>query len=333
MPQAGDIITLDRGAWRLCEPLAGSSYGLVWRAEALAGGAAAALKLVNLEQMALALPPQRVRWSASAAAEIAFLRALQPWDRRHIVGLLDSGEHEGQPALALELLDGDLARHLAQLRARGEAPGCLQALDWIGQVNQALAKVHQYGWRYLDLKPSNLLLDAGRRSLKLADFGTNRPLLDAAAHSYAGTAGWQAPEQFFPDGAERYRTDARSDYFALGALLYYLVTGTVLRWCAHCAQAYREHGAAGAARQPAAATGQAQPLAPDEAALFLNHALGPDQANGAARAPLMELLRALLAPQPQQRPRHALEISRLLAAAGAALRAQQTSLPSQRRAA
>jgi len=312
MAEAGDIVALDGAAWRLAARLAGSSYGVVWRAVSLATGEPAALKLVNQAQMALALPPQRERWSEAAAAEIAFLRALQPWDRRHIVRLLDSGLHEGQPALALELLDGDLARHLAGLRARGEAVGCARALDWIGQVNQALAKVHQYGWRYLDLKPSNLLLDHARGALKLADFGTNRPLLDAAAHSYAGTAGWQAPEQFFPGADERYRTDARSDYFALGALLYYLVTGTVLRYGARCAQAWRDHGSGAAARLLDEGGAQPEPLAEDEAALFAGHAGATD---GRARAALLALLRALLAPQPQGRPRHALEVSRLIAAA------------------
>ena len=332
MLEAGDIITLDTDAWRLQAPLAGSSYGIVWRAASLATGAPAALKLVNREQMALALPPQRARWSACAAAEIAFLRGLQPWDRRHVVRLLDSGMHEGVPAMALELLDGDLAQHLATLRNRGEAVGCAQALDWIGQVNQALAKVHQYGWRYLDLKPSNLLLDRARGALKLADFGTNRPLLDAAAHSYAGTAGWQAPEQCLPDAdaPDRYRTDARSDYFALGALLYYLVTGAVLRWCARGAQAYREHGAAGAARILGA--GQ-ETLAPDEAALFLAHALDRTHAP-AARHALLALLRALLAPCPEGRPRHALDISRLLAAALDAFRVRDgAAVPALRNAA
>ncbi len=324
MADAGDIVALDGAAWRLRERLAGSSYGVVWRAESLETGQPAALKLVNHEQMALALPPQRARWSACAEAEIAFLRALQPWDRRHVVRLLDSGMHEGLPAMALELLDGDLAHHLAALRARGDAVGCLQALDWTGQVNQALAKVHQYGWRYLDLKPSNLLLDAGRGAVKLADFGTNRPLLDAGAHSYAGTAGWQAPEQFFPDADERYRTDARSDYFALGALLYHLVTGTVLRYGARCIQARHEHGGAAAARLLATHGAQPETLAADEAALFVRHALGraPGDVQVAipARDALLALLRALLAPDPRRRPRHALEISRLLAAAVDAVR-------------
>jgi serine/threonine-protein kinase len=305
MVEAGDIITLTAGAWRLQAPLGGSSYGQVWRAASVLDGAPAAVKLVNRAQMDLAPPPQRTAWRACFEAEIAFLRSLQPWDQRHIVRLLDSGEHDGQPALALELLDADLAAHLAALRSRGERPGVEQAFAWTAQINAALAKVHQYGWRYLDLKPANLLVDAHGGMLKLADFGTNRPLHDSAAHSYAGTAAWQAPEQFFPDDAGRYRTDARSDYFALGALLYYLVTGIPLRYCADCADAWRTHGTAAAAalRTPPAT------LAPDEVALFAGHAAADDA--------LPALLRALLAPRPEARPRHALEISRLIARAAA----------------
>jgi len=304
MVEAGDIITLTAGAWRLQAPLGGSSYGQVWRAASVLDGTPAAVKLVNRAQMDLALPPQRTVWRACFEAEIAFLRGLQPWDQRHIVRLLDSGEHDGQPALALELLDGDLAAHLATLRSRGDGPGVGQALAWTAQVNAALAKVHQYGWRYLDLKPANLLVDAGSGTLRLADFGTNRRLQDSAAHAYAGTAAWQAPEQFFPDDAGRYRTDARSDYFALGALLYWLVTGIPLRFCAACADAYRTHGTAGATSLRAPAT-----IAPDELALVAGHAASDNA--------LPALLRALLAPRPEARPRHALDISRLIARAAA----------------
>jgi serine/threonine-protein kinase len=314
MLEAGDIITLTAGAWRLREALASSSYGLLWRAEASGGGPPAVLKLVNSEQMARALPPQRQRWTDCLAAEIAFLRGLRPWDQRHIVRLLDSGEHLGQPAMALELLDGDLGRHLDALRARGQAPSFAQALDWTAQANQALAKVHQYGWRHLDLKPANLLVD-GNGALKLADFGTNRPLAERAAHSYAGTANWQAPEQFFPDADGRYQTDARSDYFALGALLYHVVTGAMLRFCSACGGAWREHGMDGAAVLRARHGGLPAILAPDEATLYLRHA---GLATAAAGEAALGLLRALLAPRPEQRPRHALEISRLIERARAA---------------
>jgi serine/threonine-protein kinase len=227
--------------------------------------------------------------------------------------------------MALELLDSDLARHLDAMRARGQAPSLLQALDWTAQANQALAKVHQYGWRHLDLKPANLLVDANG-ALKLADFGTNRPLTDRAAHSYTGTASWQGPEQFFPDADGRYQTDARSDYFALGALLYHVITGAMLRFSGACAAAWREHGVDGAAFLRAGRQGGLpEILAADEAALFLRHAL-PHNSGGTAPAgeAALRLLRALLAPRPERRPRHALEISRLIGQARAAHAAQRT---------
>jgi serine/threonine protein kinase len=321
MQQAGDIITLAAGAYRLRERLAGSSYGVLWRADGPGAAGTVALKLVNREQMARAEAHQRAHWSDCAANEIAFLRSLQPWDGRHIVRLVDSGEHDGLPAMALELLDRDLARHLAA----GATIAPLQVLDWIAQVNQALAKVHQYGWRYLDLKPANLLLDARRGVLKLADFGTNRRLADLHPHSYAGSANWQAPEQFFPGAAVRYETDARTDYFALGALFYYLASGgQPLRFCSACGAARREHGTAAAELLLERHGGALPPvLQVDEAALFarrIGMQAGDAQAGRRAGAAALTLLRALLSVARADRPRHALEISRALADIAAPLR-------------
>jgi serine/threonine protein kinase len=322
MLEADAIITLAHGRYRLRARIAGSAYGVLWRASPNLGGADVALKLINREQMLRAAPPQQARWTSSMHNEIAFLRQLAPWDGRHIVRLLDSGEQDGLPVMALELLDGDLGQHVATERAAGRHIGLVRALGWIAQINQALAKVHQYGWRYLDLKPSNLLIDAARGNLKLADFGTNRSLADRAAHTYTGTANWQAPEQFFPV-AGGYLTDARSDYFPLGALLFYLVTGgQALRFCRDCGDAYREHldGAAAAmrARHPV----ELPPvLADDEAALFLRCAARDTRAdmNGDTVADAgtgaLALLRALLGSQPEARPAHAIDISRLLAQA------------------
>jgi serine/threonine protein kinase len=299
MQGAGSTITLGRQAYVLRERLAASAYGVLWRADGPHGPAA--VKLVNADQMARADAAQRHVWSASASREIAFLTALAPWDARHIVRLLGSGEIDGLPAMALELLDGDLAHHdVSQL-------SCRQALAWIGQLNQALAKVHSHGWRYLDLKPANILLDRRANVVKLADFGTNRALHDQDAHTYAGTASWQAPEQFFPDQDLRYRSDARSDYFALGALLFYLVSGGQrLRYGAACGEAWRAHGRAGAGKLRAANAG-AMPavLHNDEADVFARR--------GGARA--LPLLRSLLASDPDRRPGHALDISRALAQA------------------
>ena len=323
MLAADTIITLELGHYRLREPIASSAYGVVWRASGPRGNGEVALKLVNQQQMERAQPELRARWSTSANNEIAFLRSLAPWDERHIVRLLDSGLYQGLPVLALELIPCDLGQHMRSL-AGGQAPPLPQALDWIGQLNQALAKVHQYGWRHLDLKPSNVLLDRHHNRVKLTDFGTNLPLAEMAPHPYSGTANWQAPEQFFPTPQGGYATAARSDYFALGALLYYLVTGgQTLRFGATCGLAFREHQSGGAALLRRR-HGGAMPatLHAAEETLFrhkIDQSLAPGAAGGTADLALT-LLRRLLAAAPGDRPAHAIDISRMLAAIGAGLR-------------
>jgi serine/threonine-protein kinase len=308
MTTADAIIALELGHYRLREQIGGSAYGIIWRASGPQATRDVAIKLINQDQMARALPAQRDRWTNSANKEIAFLQSLEPWDERHIVRLLDSGWHEGLPVLALELMGSDLGKHMVALKGRSEAVPLAQALGWIAQINQALAKVHQYGWRYLDLKPANVLLDPHLNTVKLADFGTNRESGSLQAHSYAGTANWQAPEQFFPADGGRYATGPHSDYFSLGALLYFLVTGGVpLRFCTDCGQAYREHHVAGADLLRSAHGGEIPAaLHADEEQRFA--AAMPFDKRDVA----LELLRSLLHIDPAKRPRHAIQISRML---------------------
>lgn len=297
--QAGALIHLHGGGYRLANPIAASSYGVVWRAIGRADGRAVALKLVNRAQMERAPACLHARWADSLRQEALFLRSLAPWDERHVVRLLDSGEHEGLPAIALELLGPDLGRYCA---GQGRPVPLARVYRWLGQINQALAKVHQYGWSYLDLKPANLLLHPADGGLRLTDFGASRPLGAPPARSYAGTAAWQAPEQFFP-GAQGYAAGWRSDYFSLGALFYYLVSGGAsLQFCRLLGQAWARHGLQAAARMKAPPT-----LLPSEARMV-------EQAAGGAA---LDLLRKLLAPEPQARPANALEISRMIATARA----------------
>lgn len=321
MTASDTIITLELGHYRLRERIGGSAYGVIWRAEGPRGTRDVALKLINEAHMARALPAQRERWIASAENEITFLQLLEPWDERHIVRLLDSGWHNGLPVLALELLDCDLARHMKALRGRGERLPLARLLAWMAQLNQALAKVHQYGWRYLDLKPANVLVDVHLGAVKLADFGTNRRLSALGEHSYAGTANWQAPEQFFPAGGGGYATGRQSDYFALGALFYFMATGgKQLRYCGECGQAYREHHTNGADVLLRRHGGLPAILQADEEASFVE-AISKAGDGGQERRPAAytaqaasRLLRHLLAAVPEARPIHAIDISRQLAA-------------------
>jgi eukaryotic-like serine/threonine-protein kinase len=309
MLQQHDSITLDAGTYRLERQLARSAYGVVWQARDGAGSPDVALKLINRAQMERADPALQDRWVASVDKEIAFLRTLAAWDERHIVRLLDSGTHQQLPVMALELMGADLGRLAAP------APYA-QVLDWLGQINQALAKVHQYGWLYLDLKPANVLQDPNGRGVKLADFGTSRLRRELASAAYAGTASWQAPEQFFPGPRATYDTDPRTDYFALGALFYFLATGgQQLRFCSGCGEAWRTHTSAAAALLLDRHGGIPPTLSEDEAVLFAHRV--EQQAGSAAAAAALALLTALLEPDPNQRPAHAIQISRLIDAARA----------------
>lgn len=301
---AGARVILDAGQYRLDERLAASSYGEIWRAVRCADDEVVALKLVNGALMARADATLRGAWTEAAANEIGFLRALAPWDGRHIVRLLDSGRHAGLPALALELLGPDLGRHVAALREQGASVPIPQVLAWLAQVNQALARVHAVGWCYLDLKPANLLLHPHDASLRLTDFGTNRLRSAGPAAVYAGTASWQAPEAFFPGADGTYATSYRSDYFSLGALFYYLVTsGQVLAFCRACGAAWRADRHAAPAAMLARHGGMPPTLRDDEAQRFADLAgLGA-----------LDLLRALLAADPEMRPASALDISRMMA--------------------
>lgn len=120
-------------------------------------------------------------------------------------------------------------------------------IDWVLKISRALQVIHAHGCRYLDLKPSNLLLSHDGLTLKVADFGNNRPSDDGLGHSFVGTMGWRAPEQFYPasapDGVRVSATYVRNDFFTLGMLLYYLVTtGDSLRFGSDCMEVFRRHG-------------------------------------------------------------------------------------------
>ncbi len=128
-------------------------------------------------------------------------------------------EHNGQPVLVMELLEGD------SLSQRIKA-GALTIHELIGiavQACDALGASHAKGIVHRDIKPANMFLSNDGR-LKLLDFGvakwmrTSEP--DEATGNIAGTIPYMSPEQL--RGQE---IDGRSDLFSLGAVLYELATG------------------------------------------------------------------------------------------------------------
>lgn len=150
-----------------------------------------------------------------------------------ILVVFDTGLHEGAPYLVTELLKG---RTLREALAQGPLPLRL-TLDMGGQIADALAAAHQQGIVHRDLKPENLFLGPDDR-VKILDFGlakwmerkldglaTNQEVLptlplQTLEGTLLGTMGYMSPEQVRSESV-----DGRSDLFALGVVLYEMVSG------------------------------------------------------------------------------------------------------------
>ena len=130
----------------------------------------------------------------------------------------------GAPYMAMELLEGeDLAASLAR---RGPLPGG-EVLSLMLQVCEGLAEAHERGIVHRDLKPANLFLarrPTGATTLKILDFGIAKAATPApltATRAFLGTPLYMSPEQI----NDVRSVDARSDIWALGVVMYELLTG------------------------------------------------------------------------------------------------------------
>jgi len=152
---------------------------------------------------------QRFRREARAAG-----RRFHP----NIVAILDFGEDDGKPFLAMEYVDG---RSLDAILKTSGPLDPARSVAVITQVLSALGFAHQNGIVHRDVKPSNIMvLSSGE--VKVADFGIAR--IDASEFTIVGdllgTPAYMAPEQFA--GAP---VDKRTDLFAAGVILFEMLTG------------------------------------------------------------------------------------------------------------
>jgi serine/threonine protein kinase len=150
-------------------------------------------------------------------------RATAACDHDNIVIIHEADEHEGTPYLVLEYLEGKTLRQL--MRGRKVPPS--RALELIVPVVRALERAHALDITHRDLKPENVFVTAGG-AVKVLDFGLAAARAETVADgpptgqpaALAGTLPYMAPEQLGPAGA-----DPRSDLWAVGVMLYELLTG------------------------------------------------------------------------------------------------------------
>ncbi len=211
---AGELVT---PTLRLVRQLGKGGMGSVWLAENLALRTTVAVKFMSRELAATEEGRMRFAREAAAASQVR---------SPHVVQMFDHGlTREGVPFIVMELLEGeDLG---ARVRRLG-APSPTEIATMISQAAKALSRAHERGIVHRDIKPDNLFLCQGDDDeifVKVIDFGIAK-VADGVASTtrtgaMMGTAYYMSPEQMM--GSRE--VDHRTDVWALGVVVYELLTG------------------------------------------------------------------------------------------------------------
>ncbi len=211
--QTGDPSILAGTSYRLLEKIGEGASGEVFEAEHVELGRKYAVKVLSAAHAAASDSVERFRREARAIAKLS---------HPNLVRLHDFGKSlDGRVFLVMELLDGKTL----DVHAEKGLPW-RESITLAIQVARALEAAHDAGLVHRDLKPQNLFLTSAGE-LKLLDFGVAMALADTADSEkrQKGFAVFGTPEYMAPEQVAGEPVDARCDLYALGCVLYELVTG------------------------------------------------------------------------------------------------------------
>jgi len=200
------------GDYELLERIAHGGMGVVYKARQLSLNRVVALKMILAGQLASPEEVERFRSEAKAAANL---------QHPNIVAIHEVGECEGQPFFSMEYVEGQSLRDILR-----QGPLTAQrAAQYVKTIAEAIHYAHQQGTLHRDLKPANVLIDRSDQP-RITDFGLAKQVAGGSTLTgtgqVLGTPSYMPPEQA---AGNRGDVGPASDVYALGAILYELITG------------------------------------------------------------------------------------------------------------
>ena len=203
--------------YQIVEVLGAGGMGVVFKAWQNSPRRLVALKVMKPRGVVTEAQRMRFEREAQAAADLS---------HPGVVTIYELGELDREPYIAMELVDGvPLTRYI-----RTHKPALREGLELMQRICEAVAYAHQKGVIHRDLKPANIMVQANGQP-KILDFGLAK-LMEAADREslysltvegqVMGTVPYMAPEQTLADPKE---IDVRTDVYALGVILYQMLTG------------------------------------------------------------------------------------------------------------
>ncbi|MFC0678933.1 tetratricopeptide repeat protein [Lysobacter korlensis] len=206
---AGTVLA---GRFRIESVLGIGGMGVVYRASDVALDVPVALKLLRPELASRADAFDRFRQELLTARQVS---------SPHVVRIHDLAQDQGQWFITMDLIEGE------GLDRRIDRDGPLPPDDAIAiarQLAEGLAAAHARGVVHRDLKPANVLIDREGRAY-ITDFGVARSLATGGLTQSGAVVG--TPDYLSPEQARGEQVDARSDLYALGLILYEMLTGAM----------------------------------------------------------------------------------------------------------
>jgi len=196
------------GKYEIISELGRGGMGVVYRAEDKNIGREVAIKTLTE-----ATPELRARFLVEARSGVL--------NHQNIVTVYDFGEQDGNPYIVMEYLHGDSLEKVL----RNPTPlSIVEKLEIVRQVCEGLGYAHQKGVVHRDIKPANVMILPGGQA-KIVDFGIAR-LESTSGHTQTGavigTFHYISPERLKGDPS-----DGRADIWAIGIMLYQMLTGVL----------------------------------------------------------------------------------------------------------